>query len=223
MKSSESKLDIPTEWTFKNLSVANNFDAHVREQLPFYDLASGAVAHVIRHYLTQDGLLYDIGASTGNMTRLVADSLKSRNVQTVSIEDSAEMADCFAGYGALEIADARTYDYKKNFDVAVLFLVLMFLPIDERATLIETLYDRMRIGGALIIVDKTEPASGYVGTVLRRLALAGKVATGTDANEIIKKELSLAGSQRPLRDNELPDNAYCFFRFGEFAGWIIEK
>ena len=59
---------------------------------------------------------------------------------------------------------------------------------------------------------------------LSRLALAGKVATGTPASEIVAKELSLGGVQRPL-DPGLVDGwgeAVEFFRFGDFAGWIIE-
>ena len=56
-------MDIPREWTFENTDVASGFDRHVREQLPWYDLVTGAVAHIARHYIPKDGLVYDIGAS----------------------------------------------------------------------------------------------------------------------------------------------------------------
>jgi tRNA (cmo5U34)-methyltransferase len=79
-----------------------------------------------------------------------------------------------------------------------------------------------RPGGAIIIFDKCEAEWGYVGTVLWRLALAGKLAAGVDPAEIVAKELSLSGVQRPLPRNLLPSNAVEFFRFGEFAGWVIE-
>jgi tRNA (cmo5U34)-methyltransferase len=223
MNSSESnkRLEIPTDWTFKNSSVANNFETHVREQLPFYELVTGAVAHLVRHYLTENGTLYDIGASTGNITRVLAETIKSRNIRAISIEESEEMANIFTGEGEFLLADARDFDYNP-FDVGVLFLVLMFLPIPDREKLLEKLLDCVKPGGAVIVVDKIEAASGYLGTVLHRLALAGKVATGTSTDEIIQKELSLAGVQRPLREEELPSNAVEFFRFGSFAGWIIE-
>ena len=51
--------------------------------------------------------------------------------------------------------------------------------------------------------------------------LAGKVAAGVNAREVLAKELSLAGVQRPLAQHELP-GAVEIFRFGDFAGWIIE-
>jgi tRNA (cmo5U34)-methyltransferase len=76
-------LKIPTDWTFKNADVAAGFDDHVREQLPWYDIATASVAHVIRHYLPDGGLMYDIGASTGNIGRAVADTLRSADGRAV--------------------------------------------------------------------------------------------------------------------------------------------
>lgn len=215
-------MKIPSDWTFKNKGVAKEFDTHVRESLPWYDLVSGAVAHTVRHYLPENGLMYDIGASTGNIGKLLDESLTARKAQLISIENAPEMAEHFEAQGKLEIADCTTYDYQP-FDVATIFLVLMFLTIEQRQNLIFKLLNKCRKGGAIIIVDKTEAKANYIGTINRRLTLAGKVATGVSHEQIIAKELSLAGIQRPLRDNELPSMAEQFFRFGEFAGWIIEK
>ena len=215
-------MEIPTNWTFKNKGVAKEFDTHVRESLPWYDLVSGAVAHTVRHYLPENVLMYDIGASTGNIGKLLDESLTARKAQLISIENAPEMAEHFEAQGKLEIADCTTYDYQP-FDVATIFLVLMFLTMEQRQSLIDNLINKCRKGGAIIIVDKIEAKANYIGTINRRLTLAGKVATGVSPEQIIAKELSLAGIQRPLQDNELPTTAEQFFRFGEFAGWIIEK
>jgi tRNA (cmo5U34)-methyltransferase len=217
----EETFAIPNDWTFNNQGVANAFDRHVRESLPWYDLVAGAVAHYARHYLPPSGRIYDIGASTGNIGKLLDESLTARNAELISIESSGEMAELFQAQGKLEIADATSYDYKP-FDVATLFLVLMFMTMEQRQTLLEKLIDKCRIGGAIIIVDKMETTSNYIGTINRRLTLAGKVATNCDANDIIAKELSLAGIQRPLRRIELPANSEPFFQFGEFVGFIVE-
>jgi tRNA (cmo5U34)-methyltransferase len=215
-------MEIPTNWTFKNKGVAKEFDTHVRESLPWYDLVSGAVAHTVRHYLPENGVIYDIGASTGNIGKLLDESLTARKAKLISIENAAEMAEHFEAQGTLEIADCTTYDYQP-FDVATIFLVLMFLTMEQRQNLIANLIAKCNKGGAIIIVDKIETKANYIGTINRRLTLAGKVATGVSPEQIIAKELSLAGIQRPLQANELPDIAEQFFRFGEFAGWIIEK
>ena len=215
-------MEIPTNWTFKNKGVAKEFDTHVRESLPWYDLVSGAVAHTVRHYLPENGVMYDIGASTGNIGKLLDESLTARKAKLISIENAAEMAEHFEAQGTLEIADCTTYDYQP-FDVATIFLVLMFLTMEQRQNLVANLIAKCNKGGAIIIVDKIETKANYIGTINRRLTLAGKVATGVSPEQIIAKELSLAGIQRPLQANELPKIAEQFFRFGEFAGWIIEK
>jgi tRNA (cmo5U34)-methyltransferase len=166
--------------------------------------------------------MYDIGASTGNIGKLLDESLTARKAKLISIETAAEMAEHFEAQGTLEIADCTTYDYQP-FDVATIFLVLMFLTMEQRQNLVANLIAKCNKGGAIIIVDKIETKANYIGTINRRLTLAGKVATGVSPEQIIAKELSLAGIQRPLQANELPEIAEQFFRFGEFAGWIIEK
>jgi tRNA (cmo5U34)-methyltransferase len=214
-------MTIPRDWTFQTSDVANEFDQHVREQLPWYDLTTGVVAHVARHYIPEGGRVYDIGASTGNIGAALADTLISRRAEFVPIDNSAAMADIYRGPGDLIVADAADFDYQP-FDLAVLFLCLMFVPPSKREGFVSRLRDRLRPGGAIIIFDKCEPATGYVATVLWRLALAGKAAAGVDAREILAKELSLGGVQRPINPQEIAPSTE-IFRFGDFAGWVIEK
>ena len=215
-------MKIPSEggWTFENAEIAGAFDDHVREQLPWYDLATGIVAHLVRHYLPERGLMYDIGASTGNVSRSVLRTIEDRHATVIPIEPSQEMIDLYKGAGVPVKSSAEDFDFQE-FDVSVLFLTLMFVPVGERPSLISKLIGKCKPGGCVIIFDKTPPRGGYISTALSRLALAGKVATGLSADEILKKELSLSGCQRPFECN-IP-GAVEVFRFGDFAGWVIEK
>lgn len=215
-------MKIPYDWTFENSDVAKGFDQHVREQLPWYDLATGAVAHIIRHYLPQDGIMYDIGASTGNIGRAIAEILQTRNAFLIPVEASEEMSELYFGPGKenLIIDDiSNCIGEIGSFDVAVFFLTLMFIPVRDRDRLLGQMKKRMRPGGAIIILDKVTGAGGYLGTVLSRMTLAGKVAAGVGAGEIVAKELSLMGVQRPVSP---PEEGKEWFRFGEFVGWVIE-
>lgn len=217
------RFAIPANWTFHDGAVAAGFEQHVREQLPWYELATQAVAHVARHYIPAGGLVYDIGCSTGNIGRAIEPTLSARSANLVPIEVSSEMAALYAGpqIGNLLTADARSVDYEP-FDLAVLFLTLMFVPVANRWSLLRKLRRACKPGGAIIVLDKAEAASGYAATVIWRLALAGKVASGVPADQIVAKELSLSGVQRPIKPSILEDDAVEFFRFGEFAGWLIE-
>jgi tRNA (cmo5U34)-methyltransferase len=219
------KMDIPADWTFHNKSVADNFDSHVREQLPWYDIATGVVSHFGRHYLPEGGRMYDIGASTGNVTLMLKNEIEKRGVEAISLDNSQAMADVWRGIGKFEVADIRTYPLQ-SYDYAVCFLLLMFLPPADQRKVVQDLYHKLNPGGALLIFDKTDKFSGYLATVVHRLTMAGKVATGVPADEIVKKELSLAGAQRPIDVDRLlfrDMGATEVFRFGEFAGWVITK
>lgn len=214
---------IPAHWTFRDDGVAAGFDRHVEEQLPWYRQATGAMAHVARHYIPESGLIYDIGASTGNVGRALAPTLEARRATLIPIEAAQEMAARYDGPQPenMLVKDAREIEWR-DYDLAVCFLTLMFVPVADRPALIGRLRARCRPGGALLVFDKAEPGNGYAATVLWRLALAGKVATGVPADEIVAKELSLGGVQRPLDPKVLGPGAVEFFRFGDFAGWLVE-
>lgn len=215
-------MDIPREWTFENTKVASGFDRHVREQLPWYDLVTGAVAHIARHYIPKNGLVYDIGASTGNIGQAIEETIVERKAKLVGIEASAEMCARYKAPGELVQIDALDYRFQP-YDLAICYLVLMFLPVGKRQEFIDYLKSLIKPGGALLIVDKCEAATGYEATVFWRLTLAGKIAAGVDAQSVIAKELSLSGVQRPLDPAMLGDDAVQWFRFGDFAGWIVTR
>ncbi|MCZ7636698.1 MAG: class I SAM-dependent methyltransferase [Verrucomicrobia bacterium] len=216
----KSSLEIPKHWTFRSRAVAKHFTRHVREQLPWYDLATNAVAHFGRHYIPRGGVVYDVGASTGNVGLALQETLDQRGARFTAIEESREMADRYQGPPELAIADAVTFDYQP-FDFAVCFLVMMFLPVDTRPAFLRRLESLTKPGGALVVVDKVQMPPGYVGTAFSRLTLQQKLAVGARPEDILRKELSLAGYQRPLDPGMMPETARTFFQVGEFVGWIL--
>lgn len=218
----DSGIAIPGEWTFRDSHVAQGFDQHVREQLPWYDLVTSAVAHIARHYIPHRGQVYDIGCSTGNIGRALAPVLEAREASLVGIEAAREMIERYDAPGEVVLADAVDYDYCE-FDLAICFLSIMFMPVRQRPQLIARLRQFCRPGGALIILDKCQPLTGWPATVLWRMTLEQKVRAGVSADEIIRKELSLSGVQRPIDPAVLGSNAVEWFRFGDFAGWLIER
>jgi tRNA (cmo5U34)-methyltransferase len=217
----KSSLEIPRHWTFRSREVAEHFDEHVRDSLPWYELATNAVAHFGRHYIPNDGRVYDIGASTGNIGRALRDTLRQRQARFTAIEESLEMAERYQGPPDLVVADAVGFEFEP-FDFAVCFLVLMFLPVETRGQFLRRLQALTKPSGALVIVDKVQMPAGYLGTAFSRLTLQQKLAVGAEPEAILRKELSLAGYQRPLDPRMMPDSARAFFQVGEFTGWILE-
>ncbi len=217
------KLAVPAEWTFKSKAVAAAFDSHVREQLPWYDIATGIVSHLARSYVPRGGVVVDVGASTGNVGRAIAPTLEARDASLIAIDASAEMATVYAAPGQFVVIDAADFDFAaKKPDLIVCFLALMFVPVAVRRPLVERMKAALVPGGAVVVFDKTVPSPGYLGTVAFRLTLAAKYEAGARAEEVIAKELSIAGLQRPMTLDELPGFVEVF-RFGDFAGFVYER
>lgn len=215
-------MKIPTNWTFKSKEVADNFDAHVREQLPWYDLATSIVQQCVKHYLPDNGTLYDIGASNGNIGRALKEIISTRKAKLYAVEPSKDMAVNYSGGGELLVMDACDVRYEEM-DVAIMFLVLMFVPVAKRRKLLADVMASIRPGGALVIFDKLLPQAGYVSLIRSRLTLSCKLSAGATADEILTKELSLSGVQRPISTDELPKGCTTIFTFGDFAGFVCEK
>lgn len=216
-----SGFDMPSRWSFEIPAVASHFDAHVREQLPFYELATSAVADLVRFYLQNGGTLLDIGASTGNVTRSCAGVLYERKASAISVEPSIEMADRFNGVG--KVINARIEDMDvPPCDVAVSFLTLGFVPPKRRRTLIESIVRAISPGGAFIFVERIEPEVN--ATASRLLLSAAKLRNGSPPQQVVAKEVSIAGVLRPLSGEMLEGfSPWLFFAYGDFRGYVIER
>ena len=184
-------------------------------------MATESVALIAWHYIPRQGLVYDLGASTGNVGRVLASTLHEREARLVALDECRDMVAAYRGPGRAITADVARYPYKA-FDVGIAFLTLMFLPVPERRRLLVTLRGKVKPGGAIIVVDKEESPGGYPATVLSRLTWDCKLRQGAEPGAVMRKELSLSGVQRPLYKGELGPDAVEVFRFGDFAGWLIE-
>ncbi|WP_425088595.1 hypothetical protein [Stappia sp.] len=86
------------------------FEAHVREQLPWYELASDAAALVAKHDIPKGGLVYDIGCSTGKVGRSLAGVLEERQARLIALDECADVVRAYQAPGTAICADAATFD-----------------------------------------------------------------------------------------------------------------
>jgi len=99
---------------------------------------------------------------------------------------------------------------------------MMFIPLDKRKALIDSARSNCKQGGVIVVVDKVCDHQGYFSTVLKRLTMHFKLQQGAKPEDVLTKEMSLAGVQIPIDPAILGPDAKQFFRMGEFAGWVIE-
>ena len=97
-------------WTFETKEIANIFDNHVREQLPWYDMVTESVSYIIKNYLSENDTVVDIGSSTGNMIHKILPLVKERSCYISAIEKSEPMVEKlkekYANESCVEIIDS---------------------------------------------------------------------------------------------------------------------
>jgi len=216
-----------SSWTFDTPEIASTFDSHVREQLPWYDMVTDAVVYIARNYLPEFGTVVDIGASTGNMVDKLMPLTVERWADVIAIEKSIPMCKVLqTKYENSEYVSVQNVNITNSempeAEVYIMFLTMMFIPTERRKALMKAMRANCTKGGVIIVVDKVCDHSGYFATVLKRLTMQFKLQQGAKPEDVLNKEMSLAGVQIPIDPAILGEDAKQFFRMGEFAGWVIE-
>lgn len=207
------------DWTFQSPAVSRQFDTYVRGQLPFYDLATLAVADLVRLHLSPGGVVVDVGAATGNIGRAIASTLEARGGSLIAVEPSPEMREAYNGPGTVVDAAAQWFEIPPDTDVIVSFLTLAFVPPHVRWSVVNHWRERLRTGGAIVAVERVSTPAALA---CRHLIHAAKVRSGSSEADLLAKEVSIAGVLRPLAADLLPSfGGVLFFAYGDFHGYII--
>ena len=72
-------------WTFSG-EVSKTFDQHVSKSVPFYHEGHNLIAKVSDFFLQGNSLCYDLGCSTGELTRILAARNRNKDVQFIAID-----------------------------------------------------------------------------------------------------------------------------------------
>lgn len=220
------------QWKF-DADVADAFDDMLARSIPQYDVMRATVSDVAARYLPADGKILDLGCSRGGAIAALLDQVPT--AYAVGIDVAAPMLDAatrrFAENPRVEI---RTCDLRETFpaggpfDVVLAVLTLQFVPIEYRQELVLRIYEQIRPGGALLVVEKLLGATGRLNREMVALYLEGKRKAGYSAEQIERKRLALEGVLVPVTarwNEELLRSAGfrevdCIWRWLNFAGWV---
>ena len=73
-------IEYKGDFDFKNSEVAKNFTAHIKEQLPWVDLARRYCRFLVQSVAPKNALIYDIGSANGENYRAFEDIIKQRKI-----------------------------------------------------------------------------------------------------------------------------------------------
>ena len=227
-------------WEFGE-EVTDAFDDMLRRSIPQYALMRELVWRVGLPFQSGRHDVVDLGCSRGGALALISEEEPEgweSPKRMVGLEVSRPMAKAarerFAGDPRVEV---RRHDLRegvpRDLDPTLILsvLTLQFTPIEHRQRILAACFERLRPGGALILVEKVLGDGAPMDELLTSTYWDTKREAGYTERQIRRKAMSLEGVLVPVtaRWNEdmLRKTGFAhvdgFWRCLNFAGWLAVK
>lgn len=222
------------QWSFS--TAASNFVEHVQSSIPSYTLGHNIIVELATNFLDENGLVYEVGCSTGELCGKFVNYHTGKKLRYVGIDNVNEMIEIakrdFKDNSDVEfvVSDACTYDYEMA-NLFISYYTLQFINPSKRKQLMKKVYNSLMDGGATIIFEKILAEDSYYQDIVTQLYFCFKVNNGYTKNEILNKLFSLQGVLKPQTSSEninmLKDAGYSrvynIYRCLCFEGYLAIK
>ncbi len=78
------------QWTFGQ-GVAGTFDSHIARSVPGYSWGHDLTVAISKYFAKPNGLMYELGSSTGTLSARLADEHRSLGLSVIGIDVEDEM------------------------------------------------------------------------------------------------------------------------------------
>ena len=222
------------KWEFDE-EVTKVFGDMLSRSIPNYDVMRELCFMVGRNFVTENGIVSDIGCSNGLASEKFIESFP--NARFVLSDVSEPMLNaCREKYKDNPNVNVIHHDLRnpiptKDNDLVISSLTLQFTPIEYRWNILQSIYDSLKDGGALILVEKVLGNSARIDNILVDEYYNIKREHGYTEELIQNKRKSLEGVLVPLTTGfnehlmtmcgfkELD----CFWRCLNFCAWVAIK
>lgn len=149
--------------TFKfDDAVVNVFPDMIQRSVPGYSAIISAIGLLAGRFSQQHSRCYDLGCSLGAATLAMREQITATDCRIVAVDNSAAMVERFKrslivdkSKASIDIQCADILEISiERASVVVLNFTLQFVPVADRASLLEKIYQGMLPGGVLILSEK---------------------------------------------------------------------
>lgn len=177
-----------------NQQVSEVFDDMINRSVPGYDLLLKLAVLTAEFCVETEGRVYDLGCSTGMMSRVIAMQLVQRSAEIIAVDNAPAMINlCKQRHAELPVqfvCDDIT-DYPLDAcDLVLLNLTLQFVDPSLRTGLMKNIYNALKPGGAVFLTEKVK-VEGTKGDVVQELYQGFKKLQGYSDLEISQKRTAL--------------------------------
>ena len=186
------------DWTFDE-RVAEVFPDMIQRSVPGYSNIISMIGMLAERFVQPNTQVYDLGCSLGAATLSVRRNIRVEGCKIISVDNSPAMVercrrhiDAFRADTPVEVSEADIRHINiENASLVVLNFTLQFLEPDERQQLLNTVWQGLRPGGALVLSEKFSFEDADVGELLFNMHHDFKRANGYSELEISQKRSML--------------------------------
>lgn len=222
------------KWVFDE-EVTNCFSNMLERSIPNYNTMRDLCYIVGRNFIKDNGKVSDIGCSNGLASEKFIN--EHPNTQFILSDVSEPMLNaCRERYKDNNNVTILEHDLRngmasQNNNLVIASLTLQFTPIEYRWHILQSIYDSLSDGGALILVEKVLGSTANIDKLLVDEYYNIKRENGYTNELIESKRKSLEGVLVPLtcdfNEHLMRMCGFkeidCFWRFLNFVGYIAIK
>ncbi len=190
-------------WTFSG-DVAKTFVQHIRQSVPLYEEGHELVCQLSDYFVSNNSTCYELGTSTGELLRKLAEHSKSKpDSRWIGIDNERPMIQearrhC-KGLKNVELVhdDLRTVPLEKA-DLIVSYYTMQFVAPRDRQEVFNRVYESLNWGGAFIMFEKVRAPDARFQDISVSLYNDFKLRQGFSPEEILSKTRSLKGVLEPF-------------------------
>jgi tRNA (cmo5U34)-methyltransferase len=189
-------------WHFSG-DVPKTFDDHVSRSVPLYVEGHDLIVKLSDFFLSKRSSCYDIGSSTGLLSRKLWERNCNKNVKIVGLDVEEDMVS-FAKEKNDDVkeikfynADIVDFDLEKS-DLIVSYYTMQFVSPKVRQLAFNKIFESLNWGGAFILFEKVRGADARFQDIMTSLYTDYKLDKGYSPENIISKSRSLKGVLEPF-------------------------
>jgi tRNA (cmo5U34)-methyltransferase len=202
-----------------------NFDEHISQSIPNYHTLTEAICDLSSYFMIEDTQVIDLGCSTGKLLERLPHRGKK-----VGIDISSNLLPESHDDTLYVRKDLRALNHFGKSSLILSIFTLQFLPYEDRASILDNIYESLVEGGAFIWAEKVHEEEGELERVINGAHYDFKRKAFT-AEQILDKERDLRPIMKvnsSMRNQVLAQNAgftvgTMFWKFFNFEAWLYIK
>ena len=190
-------------WSFGS-EVAEAFPEHAERSIPCYREGHELISYLSDFFVAPDSTVYDLGCSTGELLRQLAEHNKHKpGVRWIGLDREPAMIErarnTCAGAENVEFhcEDILTCALEGT-DLIIAYYTIQFVEERRRQALFDRIYQALNWGGAFVLFEKVGAPDARFQDMMSCLYREYKQRRGFSSEEILNKELSLKGVLKPF-------------------------